>query len=181
MMSTLFYFDKNFHNTVRYSVISETQYLFQMEGKFIAQNGDVINLKITPFEFDVDTWKNNVGWKTISSEGGTSVNKFIDPKTNKEISVVLHEFSEHEHHAYVTDIDRNEEFHILTTENEPIIILVAIAAISCIATIAISRISATCRDECGDGNVKSAEVGIVWKKGFIPTCGTKCICKDDKS
>lgn len=175
-MARIIYIDKD-HNIAEYNVRKITQKRLAISGVFLSKNAKITQIKVKQFDFEPRKWKQSVGWTKLKKENNQSWYKLRDHKHETITKVEINSLSNNSHHVLLTEYNGNQSL-ILTFENDTIIVLAAIAAISCIGTIALSLLSLNCKEQCGEGNVKRIKVGIVWNKGFIPTCGFECECKD---
>lgn len=128
-----------------------------------------------PFEFDHEAWKRESGWRLRSEN--PSIFDFTDPATEIPTVAKITSYNEEkEHWVELTDGKGRREY-ILTTDNDLIIILVGIAAATCIGALIVSRSHGRCQEICRATGVKELRIGVTWKKRFIPVCESKCVCK----
>jgi hypothetical protein len=148
---------------------------FDLHGYYVMPDGVERVTLDEPLEFDYEGWERESGWRPSSEN--PSIFEFTEPATETPTVVKITPYNgEKEHWVELTDQKGRREY-ILTTDNDFIIILVGIAAATCIGALIIPRIHGKCQDICGAGNVKEMKIGVRWRKRFIPTCESRCVCK----
>jgi hypothetical protein len=178
-MAHIIYRDPNLSEFCFYQVEKLKDKTFALNGYYIMPNGVKRITFNQPIQFNHEEWERESGW-TPSRESSSiaQIYEFKDPATQRPTMAKITSYNnKQDHFVELTDNEGRREY-ILTTDNDLIIILVGIAAATCIGALILSRSHGKCQDVCRDsGGVKELHIGVTWKLKFIPVCESKCICK----
>lgn len=115
--------------TCMYEIKRLNDSTFDISGYYLSTDGAVRTILREPLHLDSHEWMSTTGWRESSSD--SSIFQFTDPATDMPTDAKVIANNQGRDH-YVELTDKTGRFvRILTTDNDVIIVLVAIAAVTC--------------------------------------------------